>query len=247
MKWLVLLFPLVTLATSQKVAPEKVSQDLKACVARGESINTCLKDTLLSLKPAMKTGYPERGIPPTDPMNITQIDFKLEDQLVNVTTVFQNLTLRGLSNYQLQDLDANKAEKKISMKIYIDELISTGLYEFCGVVFRIDLGCSNGPYESAYTGVTVNGTSSLITDANGTLKVGEQALNVDVKGIKIDMKNLLENRKTLKKTVLNFVENPKNTPQFVKQFQGEISGKVGEVIRQFLDRSLARMDASLFV
>merc|ERR1712080_145656 len=242
MKWLVTLALAIATATA-----EKVSDDLKACVNSGKSINTCLSDTLEALRPTMKTGYPDLGLPPSDPMKIKQIDFKLQDQLVNVTTEFTGINLAGLSNYQLKDIDANRAAKTIRMKIYVDELMSQGQYEFCGVVFRIDLGCSNGPYTSKYSGVTVNGTSSLIKDSNGVLKVGEQALNVDVKGIKIDMQNLLEDRKTLKKTILNFVEKKENTPQFVRQFQGEISEKVGGVIRQFLDRSLARMDPALFV
>merc|ERR1712083_525087 len=244
MKWLVTL-ALAAVALMAATA-EKVSDDLKACVNQGNSINKCMADTLEALRPTMKTGYPDLKLPPTDPMKIEHIDFKLEDQLVNVTTEFTGISLQGLSNYQLKDIDANRAAKTIRMKIHVDELLSQGQYKFCGVVFRVDLGCSEGPYTSQYTGVTVNGTSSLIKE-NGVLKVGEQQLYVDVQGIKIDMENLLEDRKTLKKTILNFVEKKENTPQFVRQFQGEISEKVGGVIRQFLDRSLARMDPALFV
>ena len=60
----------------------------------------------------MKVGYPAEGIKPTDPMFLEEIDFSLQNPpLVDVQAVFTNVTMEGLSTYQLDYIRANKNEK----------------------------------------------------------------------------------------------------------------------------------------
>ena len=62
------------------------------------------------------------------------------------------------------------------------------------------------------------------------------------------MKNLFDRKQPLlAKTILNFINKPESTKDFIRDFQPQISKQVGDIIAEFMERGLRRMDSSLFV
>jgi len=230
------------------ISPDQVSEQLNQCVSGGRTIDSCLVTMFEELKPAMKVGYPALNIPPTDPMVVGRVVFALENlPIMNVTTTFTDATIRGLSTYTLQDIHADKAAKTIRLRINVDELNSSGNYAIEGFVFTANLKRSFGPYSVKYNGVSLDGLSYL-EKRDGKVRISNYDVKVDVKGIDMKLENLFGgSQPILNATVHNFINHPDNTPQFIKDFQPEISKQVGGILAEFLDQSLKRMDPNLFV
>jgi len=229
--------------------PDEVSDELRGCLAEGNSMDFCLEGVFLKLRRSMKYGYPELGIKKTDPMFIEELDFSLVNPpLVEVTALFTNVTLTGLSTYNLKYIRANKQKKTISMKIHVNEINSNGHYFLGGVVFNVPLTNSSNLYKATYKDVTLEGSTYLDVKPNGELFVASHDLTVDVKGINLKLKDLFGGTQPiLAKTVLNFVNKPESTKDFIKDFQPEISKQVGDVLAQFIESGLRTIDSSLFV
>merc|ERR1740131_625434 len=101
-KWLAT----VTLAASLAHGQVDIKADLKRCLSDGQDLNDCLRSLADSLKPYMKTGFPELGIPKAEPLQIDHIAFDLKNPLVDVHVDFTDNTVAGLSNHNLEYIRA---------------------------------------------------------------------------------------------------------------------------------------------
>ena len=62
------------------------------------------------------------------------------------------------------------------------------------------------------------------------------------------LKNLFGGKQPLlAKTILNFINKPESTKDFIRDFQPQISKQVGDIMVPFFERGLRRVDSSLFV
>ena len=60
-----------------------------------------------SLKGYMKTGIPEAGLPPLDPLNLDNVGFSLAGAHIE----FRNVTMSGLSSHQLGEVTYNEQSR----------------------------------------------------------------------------------------------------------------------------------------
>merc|ERR1712179_704619 len=88
----------------------KIKEDLKQCASSGRDLNTCLTDLAVAIKPYMKTGVPDLGIPRADPLILDQIAFDLQNPIIEVT---------GLSEHELLYIKADKDARTIEMSMFI--------------------------------------------------------------------------------------------------------------------------------
>lgn len=68
-----------------------------------ESLNKCLRQILIDLRPKFTTGVPELNIPPMDPLKITNVAFQHGSGPVKVIASFSNVDVRGLSSLNKSD------------------------------------------------------------------------------------------------------------------------------------------------
>ena len=73
----------------------KIKEDLKQCASSGRDLNACLTDLAVAIKPYMKTGVPDLGIPRADPLILDQIAFDLKNPLIDVHVEFTDNEVTG--------------------------------------------------------------------------------------------------------------------------------------------------------
>ena len=73
----------------------KIKEDLKQCASSGRDLNTCLTDLAVAIKPYMKTGVPDLGIPRADPLILDQIAFDLQNPIIDVHVEFTDNEVTG--------------------------------------------------------------------------------------------------------------------------------------------------------
>ena len=73
----------------------KIKEDLKQCASSGRDLNACLTDLAVAIKPYMKTGVPEPGIPQADPLFLDKISFDLKNPIIDVHVDFSDNFVTG--------------------------------------------------------------------------------------------------------------------------------------------------------
>merc|ERR1711862_819232 len=83
----------------------KIKEDLKQCASSGRDLNTCLTDLAMAIKPYMKTGVPDLGIPRADPLILDQIAFDLKNPIIDVHVEFTDNLFNGQANQLAKTVD----------------------------------------------------------------------------------------------------------------------------------------------
>merc|ERR1711992_299595 len=117
----------------------KIKDDLKQCANSGQDLNSCLTDLAVAIKPYMKTGVPELGIPQADPLILDEIAFDLKNPLIDVHVEFTENEVSGLSEHELIYINADKTAKTIAMKMYLPASTAIGKYVIEGKVAVLEL------------------------------------------------------------------------------------------------------------
>ena len=71
-----------------------------------------LSRVIFSLKDYMKNGVPEAGLAPLDPLALDNVGFSLAGANIQ----FQNITMTGLSQHQVQRVEFKEDEKFVSQQ-----------------------------------------------------------------------------------------------------------------------------------
>ena len=67
-----------------------------------------------SLKGYMKTGIPEAGLPPLDPLNLDNVGLSLAGANIE----FRNVTMSGLSSHQLGEVAYNEQSRWGTLELH---------------------------------------------------------------------------------------------------------------------------------
>merc|ERR1712170_108258 len=211
----------------------KIKEDLKQCASSGRDLNTCLTDLAVAIKPYMKTGVPELGIPRADPLILDQIAFDLKNPIIDVHVEFTDNEVTGLSEHELLYIKADKDSRTIEMSMFIPASKSVGKYVIEGKVAVLELEA----YDPA----------AYVTEFSNTTVTGKAQLNIrnDVGGLNIKMDNLFNGQANqLAKTVDKFLNQ--NTDKFIKDFQPAIAKSVSGFLKGFYNGAVRNIDVSLF-
>merc|ERR1712173_159144 len=202
----------------------KIKDDLKQCANSGQDLNSCLTDLAVAIKPYMKTGVPELGIPQADPLILDEIAFDLKNPIIDVHVEFTENEVTGLSEHELLFINADKAARTIEMSMFIPRSKSVGKYVIEGKVAVLEL--------EAYA------PSAYVTEFTNTTVSGKAGLN-------IKMDNLFNGQADqLAKTVDKFLNQ--NTDKFIKDFQPAIAKSVSGFLKGFYNGAVSNIDISVF-
>merc|ERR1712213_148920 len=201
----------------------KIKDDLKQCANSGQDLNSCLTDLAVAIKPYMKTGVPELGIPQADPLILDEIAFDLKNPIIDVHVEFTENEVTGLSEHELLFINADKAARTIEMSMFIPRSKSVGKYVIEGKVAVLEL--------EAYA------PSAYVTEFTNTTVSGKARLNI--------RDNLFNGQADqLAKTVDKFLNQ--NTDKFIKDFQPAIAKSVSGFLRGFYNSAVSQIDVSVF-
>merc|ERR1712173_131416 len=224
----------------------KIKEDLKQCASSGRDLNACLTDLAVAIKPYMKTGVPELGIPQADPLILDEIAFDLNNPIIDVNVVFTDNVVTGLSEHELLFINADKAARTIEMSMSIPRSKSVGKYVIEGKVAVLELEAyAPSAYVTEFTNTTVSGKARLNIRDNRVVIDEDPEITIDVGGLNIKMDNLFNGQADqLAKTVDKFLNQ--NTDKFIKDFQPAIAKSVSGFLKGVYNGAVSNSDISVF-
>merc|ERR1712212_555978 len=193
---------------------------LQDCMEGGGALDQCLQITMGALKEFMKVGVPEVGLPPLDPMKLDNVEFNLAGAVVT----FQNVTAEGLSDYQTRSVGYDRPSHTMEMVMASPKLSTMGRYILRGKVLNVEGLDSTGPYSVHL--------ECLFPKPNQ---------NCCEKDQKYRSCNPI-----FAKTIHRTINTKTGGSSFVEKFQDEITGRIAEISRDYLNRALSKVESKFF-
>jgi len=220
------------------------AEDLASCAA-DNLLNVCLRQTLEDLRPLMRLGIPQLGLPITEPMNVEAIEFEQGQPPVIIKAGFSNVVVKGLSTFTTDYIDADPNTQTLRIGLTVPEMDISGLYRINGEVFILPLEGS-GSFTTKMTGVTAVGQSNILPVQNAkgkqVLQVDNSNLDFNIGRVFIHMNNLFNGEnKLLADTVNKFLND--HGQEVLKEVKPEISRQLTQLVTRVMNDAFSELPA----
>eukprot|EP00092_Neocalanus_flemingeri_P021314 GFUD01023101.1.p1 GENE.GFUD01023101.1~~GFUD01023101.1.p1 ORF type:complete len:256 (-),score=56.09 GFUD01023101.1:111-878(-) len=227
--------------------------DMMDCLDKGEELDACAKQTVENFRETMDTGVPELQLPVLDPLHLKLIVFKF----YNLTTELFDVDFFGFKKFILKSSNVDKKNRTWVIKLSIPTLNSVGMYRMFGTIWNFDFGQSTGDESFSADSVDVTAKLSIAPKGNN-VEVTDLQLSIEMEHINLELeclfprngaccpeKYLKSCNSVLTKTVLRFInQDGKN---FIKEFQPEISKKMGVVLKDYFNKAIASAESRYLI
>lgn len=149
-----------------------------------------MKGVLLFLRNQQNgTGGGIPGMHIHDPMSIPDFTTPISQLSIDVTVVFRNMTISGLSNYTIDRISANLGRLEVSIGLNLTNITVKGLYSLNGTVGWFSAN-SKGAFRMNITDTYVWGTVKMQVTENGTLETTDVDLDCNVRKLQLHFEKL---------------------------------------------------------
>ncbi|GAB6026695.1 hypothetical protein CHUAL_013206 [Chamberlinius hualienensis] len=154
--------------------------------AVAQSLATYVNQALTNFRDIMKTGLPEFGIAPLDPIKLNNMTFNGSGQGVTINQAnFTNVTLYGLSTLHISNVQVKSSNLltqplKLTLKLKFDNWTLNSKYEMSGKVIGFIPLNGNGTMDMELTDVVIDASANLTSNPNGTFSIKQKDMNLDI-------------------------------------------------------------------
>merc|ERR1712106_1252500 len=197
-------------------------KELMTCVDGGNDLDGCVEQMIENFRATMETGLPELQIPPLDPIHLNLIDFKF----LNLTVEFFDLDLFGFKGFTLKSSIVDKTKRTWDIRLLLPKI---------NAIAKLKLGS--------------NGNKIKVTELDLSIELDDINLELEClfprNGACCPKRYLKSCNAVLAKTVLKFIN--RDGKNFVKEFQPQISAKIGVILKDYFNKAIASTEASYLI
>ncbi|XP_067014589.2 protein takeout [Anabrus simplex] len=209
---------------------------LKICHRDDPNLNDCVMESVEHLKPYLKEGIPELGIPSCEPLHIPEIVINQGRGAVSVQSTYSDILVSGPSEFDLKSVRLDLNKQKVKLKIHIPALRVTSKYTMEGRILLLPIqgnGIGAGNYTDidatcSVLGETVNRkgwTYYNVKEFNVSFNIGHASVLLD------DLFNGDKEMGDAMNTFLN--ENWRNVAQEIRPVMEDT---IGEIFKTFCNK-----------
>lgn len=81
-----------------------LAEYIQPCSRSDPQLNQCIKNSFNHLKPYLKNGLPELGVPVLEPLHISEMRMENDAGAVRIKALFSNINVKGASNYTIREV-----------------------------------------------------------------------------------------------------------------------------------------------
>lgn len=241
------LLPLLSVVTL--VMSTEFASQLRKCRLNDKvALNRCLYQTLEDLRPRLKTGIPELGLPQLEPLRIDNLVFRQGDGAVNIEATFMGVTVTGLSRYNTTFINADPVTRALRVGLFIPQLKITGDYVLNGQVIFLAIN-GNGPFRANLNGVEVNtiGHVGVGRSPTGAEQLTISGSNIDfsINKLVIRLENLFNGDPILGETVNHFLNE--NSQEILRDIKPEVTRQLNRLVENVMNDALSQLPIDAFL
>lgn len=241
------LYALLVLGIASYVKAQFASSLRQCRVDNNIQLNSCLIQTMESLRPHLRTGVKELSLPVLEPMFIPNLNFRQGNGAVNINAVFRNLEIRGLSSFNTTYINADPQSRTLTVGLYIPELRVTGSYDLDGLLILLPIE-GRGPFWTTFNGINANGVGNIdIAGAGPTerLMVSNVQVDFDINRMRVKLDNLFNGDPILGEAVHLFLNE--NGKEVLAEIKPEIQRRLNELVQKVMNDAFSQLPVDTFL
>lgn len=182
---------------------------IQVCKRDPNTLDDCVKNSIDDLRPRMKDGIPELGVPSMDPLFIEEINGLTADN-TPIRATGRNIKVTGASGFKIKKLSVESDTLKIKVTVYFDKLHFEGEYSLDvkallslqgeGTLVADAVGC---------TAVLTIIPKVFTVDGQEYMKFKKIIADITIKDYKVELKGLFNGDKTLGKAANDIINQNK--------------------------------------
>ncbi|XP_059090608.1 protein takeout-like [Tigriopus californicus] len=228
------------------------ADNLQICI-KGENfeevgINNCLRSTLEELRGTMRSGLPELNLPPSEPLQIKNIEFSSKLAFVNVDSQFSSVTVVGLINFETRRIAADLINRKLFLDIFVPSLDIDGNYAIDGKVLFVPIG-GKGTFTTKLQAVSGVGSANIVPvgpPGNQRLTIANTFLDFDVKAVQVQMNNLFNGNSPELAKEVNKVLNTQSD-LIINEVKPQLRERMTQLVEKVMNDAFSKINANDFI
>lgn len=188
------------LVVVQSASVGKSTKGSKKCNRNDPQVNVCFKKGLQEVIPTLVNGRASLGVPPIDPLRITQMKIEQGSGPVSINLTFYNLDIRGIGSAVITDLKADWNKYVINVEGNMREPVNlSGRYKINGKVLVLPIqgdGNCNLTLKDVKAKIIVHG-KELKKDGKVYMQIEKLKFTFDTSRLFIELQNLFNGDKAL--------------------------------------------------
>lgn len=180
---------------------------IKICNRSDPRLGSCIRKSIISLRPHLIQGIPELDVPSLDPLFVPEINIAQIGGGIQVSAGFKNISISGPTKFRLRSVRADVVNDKFRMKIWFPALVLKAEYQIRGQLLMMSI---NGSGQCAGNFSDIDGVVSL--KLNRVKKNNIEHYKVDFLEIefnigmaKVQLDNLFKGDEELTKSMNHFI------------------------------------------
>lgn len=97
--------------------PDEIPSFIKICNQTDPKLGSCIRKSIISLRPYLIRGIPELDVPSLDPLYVPEIKIS-QNGGIQVAAAFQNISISGPCKFRLRSVRADASSDKFRMKVW---------------------------------------------------------------------------------------------------------------------------------
>ncbi|XP_070162436.1 protein takeout [Polyergus mexicanus] len=130
---------------------------LNICHRNDPNLNECVKQSVNSLRPYLKTGIPALQIPPCEPLHVPQIEISQAVGPISITSTYTDIEVQGGTNFTLKSVKIDVDKDRVRLKLYLPRLEMIARYNMKGRIMLLPIN-GNGLARGNFTDIDIIAT-----------------------------------------------------------------------------------------
>ncbi|CAL1681942.1 unnamed protein product [Lasius platythorax] len=220
------------------VRSQDIPPFLKICHRNDPNLNECVKQSVNSLRPYLKTGIPELQIPPCEPLQVPQIEISQAVGPISIRSIYTDIEVQGGTNFILKSVKVDVDKDRVRLKLYLPHLEMTARYNMNGKILLLPIN-GNGLARGNFTDIDV--VATVQGERYKSRKTGEIHYRVidfyvdfDVGDANINLDNLFNGDNTLSNAMNLFLND--NWKIVAAEIKPALENTVADIFKTFSNK-----------
>ncbi|KAL3282186.1 hypothetical protein HHI36_005380 [Cryptolaemus montrouzieri] len=240
------LFLLSRLTISVSVTADNVPPYVKQCYEGDPEVIQCFKSSLHHLTPYLANGISEIELPSVEPFRMEELSLSLTTGPNGYKVSLRDIDIYGASNFSVQKLKLSEHGKPFETRINIPQLRINSRYESSGVLIILPAS-GNGTFNGQFDDLNaiVKGTTSVnIKDGVKYLHVDKLIVDIAMKNVKMNVKNIYKNNMILTQAINLFLRE--NGQEVVRVMLPQLRKKLAALFMTISNKLLSHLPLDVF-
>ncbi|XP_050456597.1 protein takeout-like [Cataglyphis hispanica] len=211
---------------------------LKICHRNDPNLNECVKQSVNSLRPYLKTGIPALQIPPCEPLRVPQIEISQAVGPISITSTYTDIEVQGGTNFTLKSVKIDIDKDRVRLKLYLPRLEMIARYNMNGRIMLLPItgnGLARGNFTDIEVIATVQG-ERYQSQKTGEIhyRVVDFYVDFDVGNANIYLDNLFNGDGTLSNAMNLFLND--NWKVVAAEIKPALENTVSDIFKTFSNK-----------